>query len=105
MGIHPARHAGDRKSKRQGLCKVWAGELGAGRDKGQYQPYASAPLLIQRQDRGRPAAGGGGKRKPPGACVCKVDDGDSKGGLKAGVGKDVDFVHGAGMLCGAVCGG
>ena len=33
MGIHPARHAGDRKSKRQGLCKVRAGELGAGRDK------------------------------------------------------------------------
>ena len=36
--------------------------------------------------------------------MCKVDDGDGKGGLKAGVGKDVDFVHGAGVLCGAVCG-
>ena len=29
MGIHPARYAGDRKGKRQGLCKVRAGELGA----------------------------------------------------------------------------
>ena len=36
--------------------------------------------------------------------MCKVDDGDRKGGLKAGVDEDVDFMHGAGMLCGAVCG-
>ena len=34
-----------------------------------------------------------------------ANDGDRKGGLNANVGEDVDFVHGAGMLCGAVCRG
>ena len=64
----------------KGFAKYGPGELGAGREKGQHQPRASASLLIQRQDRGRPAAGGGGKREPPSACVRKADDGDSKGG-------------------------
>lgn len=89
MGIHSARHRGDRKSKRQGLCKVRAGELGAGRDKGQHQPCASAPLLVQRQEGRCPAAGGRGARKPPGACVRKVDDGDRKGEIY----KMTKYVH------------
>lgn len=35
--------------------------------------------------------------------MCKVDDGDRKGGLKAGVGENVDHRRGTGVLCGAVC--
>ena len=33
-----------------------------------------------------------------------ADDGDSKGGLNANVGENVDHRRGTGVLCGAVCG-